>query len=82
MTKDTSSSFDDRIAERYDEIYEHLPDAGPAAGALARLAGNGRALKLGIGTGRIALPLAALGTEVHGVDLSEPMVARLRPATS
>ena len=42
MTEYTASTFDDRIAARYDEIYEHLPDAGPAAGALARLAGNGR----------------------------------------
>ena len=43
-----------------------------------RLAGNGRALELAIGTGRIALPLAARGVEVHGIDLSRAMVARLR----
>jgi len=45
---------------------------------LARLAGRGRALELGIGTGRIALPLAQRGVHVHGIDLSEEMVARLR----
>ena len=45
---------------------------------LAGLAGDGAALELGIGTGRIALPLAARGVPVHGIDLSEPMVAQLR----
>src|SRR3954463_7836867 len=50
----------------------------PAVDFLASLAGNGRALELGIGTGRIALPLAGRGVEVHGIDLSRAMVARLR----
>jgi SAM-dependent methyltransferase len=45
---------------------------------LAELAGEGSALELGIGTGRIALPLAERGVPVHGIDLSEAMVARLR----
>jgi SAM-dependent methyltransferase len=45
---------------------------------LADLAGSGRALEFGIGTGRIALPLARRGVPVHGIDLSEAMVARLR----
>src|SRR5262249_52442218 len=45
---------------------------------LAELARGGRALELGIGTGRIALPLAARGLEVHGIDASPAMVARLR----
>jgi SAM-dependent methyltransferase len=44
---------------------------------LAGLAGEGSALELGIGTGRIALPLAVRGVRVHGVDLSKPMLARL-----
>ena len=78
MAEQSASHFDDRIAPRFDEIYEHLPDADTAAGTLAQLAGNGRALELGIGTGRIALRLAALGIEVHGVDLSDAMVAELR----
>jgi SAM-dependent methyltransferase len=45
---------------------------------LADLAGDGAALELGVGTGRIALPLAERGVPVHGIDLSEAMVARLR----
>ena len=45
---------------------------------LAELAGNGRALEFGIGTGRVALPLASRGVPVHGIDLSRAMVARLR----
>ena len=51
---------------------------GPAVDFLAGLAGGGRALELGIGTGRIALPLAQRGVPVHGIDLSNAMVARLR----
>ena len=51
---------------------------GPAVEVLAELAGQGRALELGIGTGRIALPLAARGVRVHGIDMSRAMVARLR----
>src|SRR5947208_8870857 len=50
----------------------------PVVGFLAGLAGNGRALELGVGTGRIALPLAQRGVPVHGIDLSEAMLARLR----
>ncbi len=45
---------------------------------LAGLAGGGRALELGIGTGRIALPLARRGVALHGIDLSRAMVFRLR----
>src|SRR5262249_5096417 len=44
---------------------------------LAELAGDGRALELAIGTGRVALPLAQRGAEVHGIDLSQAMVAKL-----
>src|SRR5262249_42125763 len=54
-------------------------DTGPAVAFLLDIAGaGGRALELGIGTGRIALPLAATGVLVHGIDASEAMVARLR----
>ena len=51
---------------------------GPTVDLLAGLAGDGAALELGIGTGRVAVPLAARGVRVHGIDLSEAMVARLR----
>src|SRR5687768_15366025 len=50
----------------------------PVVDFLVALAGTGRALELGIGTGRIALPLARRGVPVHGFDVSEAMVARLR----
>src|SRR6186997_170421 len=50
----------------------------PAVDFLFELAGNGRALELGIGTGRVAVPLSRRGVRVHGIDLSEAMVARLR----
>ena len=50
----------------------------PVVDFLAELAGDGSALELGIGTGRIAVPLAERGIPVHGIDMSRPMVARLR----
>ena len=50
----------------------------PVVDFIAALAGDGAALELGIGTGRIALPLAQRGVRVHGIDLSEAMVARLK----
>ena len=78
MTEYTAWTYGDRIAARYDEIHAQLPHSGAMVGALARLAGKGRALELGIGTGRVALPLTALGVEVHGMDASEAMVAELR----
>ena len=70
-------AYGDRIATDYDDLHTHM-DPTDAVEALARLAGGGRALELGIGTGRIALPLAARGVEVHGLDASEAMVAKLR----
>jgi SAM-dependent methyltransferase len=72
-----ASTYGDRLADVYDEWYAGL-DPGPAAATLAELAGGGPALELAIGTGRVALPLAARGVEVHGIDASEAMVARLR----
>jgi SAM-dependent methyltransferase len=73
--------FDEHVAARYDESESEMFDAvviEPAVDFLAELAGRGRALELGIGTGRIALPLAERGVPVHGIDLSQAMVARLR----
>ena len=73
--------FGERIAARYDFDAADLfaPEAvDPVVDVLAGLAGGGAALELGIGTGRIALPLARRGVRVHGIDLSEAMVARLR----
>jgi trans-aconitate methyltransferase len=73
--------FDEPVAARYDASSAAMfaPDVvGPAVDFLAGLAGSGRALELGIGTGRIALPLSARGVEVHGIDLSAAMLERLR----
>ena len=72
--------FDERVAARYDESAEVMSDAGvvdPVVDLLVELAGSGRALELGIGTGRIALPLARRGVPVHGIELSKAMAARL-----
>jgi SAM-dependent methyltransferase len=73
--------FGERVAERYDESSADMFEPAavdPVVDFLADLAGSGPALELGIGTGRIALPLAQRGIRVRGIDLSEAMVARLR----
>jgi SAM-dependent methyltransferase len=73
--------FGERVAEQYDDSSADMFDpavVGPVVDFLADLASQGAALELGIGTGRIALPLAQRGVRVHGIDLSEAMVARLR----
>jgi SAM-dependent methyltransferase len=78
---DEDGSFGEGVAATYDESADEMfhPDVvGPTVDFLADLAGSGRALELGIGTGRIALPLAARGVEVHGIELSKAMAARLR----
>ena len=73
--------FGERVAERYDEwdaASFEPPVVDPVVDFLVAIAGEGAALELGIGTGRIALPLARRGVRVHGIDLSAAMVARLR----
>ena len=73
--------FDERVAKRYDETSADMFEPAavdPVVDLLAELAGDGRALELGIGTGRIALPLAARGVPVHGIELSQAMIAQLR----
>lgn len=73
------STYGDRIAEIYDAT--HVVQQQPteqAVAFLAELAGSGPALELAIGTGRVALPLAERGIEVHGIDASEAMVEKLR----
>jgi SAM-dependent methyltransferase len=78
---DEDGHFGERVAARYDESTAEMSGPGvvePAVDLLAELAGGGRALELGIGTGRIALPLAGRGVPVHGIDMSRAMVARLR----
>jgi SAM-dependent methyltransferase len=78
---DHDGYFDERIAARYDAFTSETFDPAvvdPVVDLLVELAGSGRALELGIGTGRIALPLAQRGVPVHGIELSKAMVARLR----
>jgi SAM-dependent methyltransferase len=73
--------FDEEVAATYDEATSGMHDQSvinQVVDVLAGLAGDGRALEFGIGTGRIALPLARRGVEVHGIDISKPMIARLR----
>ena len=75
------SPFDERVAPTYDAGSAHMFEPavlGPTVDVLHELAGGGRALELAIGTGRVALPLAERGVEVHGIDFSEAMVAQLR----
>jgi SAM-dependent methyltransferase len=73
--------FDERIAAGYDAASTDMFDPAvvdSAVSFLADLAGDGSALELGIGTGRIALPLHQRGVSVCGIDLSPAMVERLR----
>jgi SAM-dependent methyltransferase len=73
--------FDERIAAGYDATSTDMSDPAvvePAVDLLAELAGGGAALELGVGTGRIALPLSRRGVPVCGLDLSAPMLEQLR----
>src|SRR5438876_9611695 len=71
-------TYGERIADVYDEFHPAGSDAEAAASFLAELSRHGPALELAVGTGRVALPLAARGVTVQGIDASERMVARLR----
>lgn len=71
------TSFGEDAAETYDEVNRHK-DTPATVAFLERLADGGPALELAIGTGRVALPLAARGIRVDGIDLSPAMVAKLR----
>ena len=70
------STYGDRIAEIYDEYYSEYDPM--SIELLAELTRGGTALELGIGTGRIALPLRTKGVEVQGIDASEAMISKLR----
>lgn len=75
MSTDSHGAYGEKVAGVYDNWYAELDPY--AVDALADLAGGGKALELGIGTGRIALPLSAKNVEVHGVDASPSMISRL-----
>ena len=75
-----TKTFGELNAEQYDAMYEDLMvvETRDSVETLAELAGGGKVLELAIGTGRVALPLAARGLSVHGIEASEAMVAKLR----
>jgi SAM-dependent methyltransferase len=74
-----AATYGDRIADVYDTWHTlSTEETERVVALLADLAGTGPVLELGIGTGRVALPLAAHGLAVSGIDASEAMVARLR----
>ena len=72
--------FDESVAAMYDddEARSDSKLVAPVVDLLAELAGNGRVLEFAIGTGRVALPLAQRAVRVEGIELSRPMVERLR----
>jgi SAM-dependent methyltransferase len=78
MSDYDETTYGEGIAEVYDDWHKSVYDESATVAALKELAGAGPALELGVGTGRLALPLAALGIEVHGIDASPAMVAKLR----
>ena len=69
-------SFDETAAEVYDDVSQREDEMETVA-FLEQLARGGPALELAIGTGRIALPLAARGIRVDGIDFSSAMVAQV-----
>jgi SAM-dependent methyltransferase len=71
-----AKTYGEHLADVYDQWFGSYDEA--AIELLTELAGGGPALELGVGTGRIALPLAATGVEVHGIDAAPAMVAKLR----
>jgi SAM-dependent methyltransferase len=75
------NNFGERIAETYEAKWPELFDPAvvdPAVSFLADLAGTGAALELGVGTGRIAIPLSQRGVRTHGIELSPAMVTQLQ----
>lgn len=76
-----ASTYGERFADVYDDWYAGVTDGGACADRVAELvaeAGGGPVLELGVGSGRLALPMAERGLEVHGLDASAAMLERLR----
>lgn len=71
------ASYGDAFADVYDDWYANISDVDATVRTLVELADGGTVLELGVGTGRLAIPLAAAGIEVHGIDSSEAMLARM-----
>jgi len=77
MNQYEASTYGERIAEVFDQWYAGEDTEG-AVEFLSGLAGGGDVLELGVGTGRVALPLAARGVKVQGIDASPAMIGKLR----
>ncbi|MBI4883256.1 MAG: class I SAM-dependent methyltransferase [Actinobacteria bacterium] len=71
------ATYGEGFADVYDDWYRDISDVRTTVATLAALASGGRVLELGVGTGRLAVPLAAEGLEVHGIDSSPAMLQRL-----
>jgi SAM-dependent methyltransferase len=71
------ASYGEGFADVYDDWYADITDVDTTVATLAMLADGGRVLELGVGTGRLAIPLAAAGLHVHGIDSSAAMLQRL-----
>jgi SAM-dependent methyltransferase len=72
-----AATYGERFADVYDEWYGAVSDVAATVDAVAALAGERPVLELGAGTGRLAVPLAERGLEVHGIDASPAMLERL-----
>ena len=75
---DDASLYGDSFADVYDEWYADMFDTTSEVATLLDLAGDGPICELGVGTGRLAIPLAATGRMVVGLDASAAMLDRLR----
>jgi SAM-dependent methyltransferase len=73
-----AATYGERFADVYDDWYGDVTDADACTKRIAELAAGGPVLELGVGSGRLALPLAARGVEVHGIDASAAMLERLQ----
>lgn len=71
------ASYGDAFADVYDDWYHDISDVDATTAALTTLAGAGPVLELGVGTGRLAIPLAAAGLTVHGLDTSAAMLQQM-----
>jgi len=78
MPEYDSSTYGERIADVYDEIASPATSAEDAVEFLASVAGKRRILELGVGTGRVAIPLAARGFKVFGIEASPRMIEKMR----
>jgi SAM-dependent methyltransferase len=72
-----ASTYGDRFADVYDDWYQEVSDVDATVAAISALCPGGRLLELGVGTGRLAIPLAQAGLIVDGIDASEAMLTRL-----